>query len=763
MNTQKKTLLIVSALFIIMIALIGAASRMIAMESFSRLEEQNLQVNVQRAQNGIGDILESMKALATDWAFWNDTYNFVSDRNAEYIETNMSDAAISVLKVNFMVFVNTSGEVVYAKFLDWENEKEIAEPENLLKTLLSVPKLSVHTDKDSCTAGVILTRQFPVLTVSKAILKSDFTGPVRGTLIIGRFLNISEIRRLGNLTHLSLDIRICDDPNLPDDFQTAYNYIGQRGIQIPTIPLNPEFAAGYAVQNDLNGKPAFILKVTKSRDIYQLGQETITLHILSLLIIGLFFILLTLSALHRIVLSPLRQLNAEVDKIGRIEDLSIRISTSRRDEFGNFTDTVNRMLEHLEESASELQQRNKELELEIRERQTAENALRESEERYRSIYNKTPVMLHSIDTEGSLFSVSDYWLEVFGYERSEVIGQKIRDFFTEESRRYSRELVLPQFIRTGFVKDIDFQIVKKNGEIRDVLLSSIYERDKNGKPLRSLSVMVDVTERRKAEEELIKAKALAEERSRAAEAANRAKSEFLANMSHEIRTPMNSVLGFADLLSGMVKDETGKSWLRAIQSGGKSLLRIINDILDLSKIEAGKLEIKYEPVNIYTIFNEIRQIFYLKMSEKGLDFISDISADIPEYLLLDEVRLRQVLFNLIGNAVKFTEKGYVKISVRGERSEVRGESPLTPDPEPLTPHLNLVITVEDTGIGISDEFQKKIFEPFSQADGQSTRKYGGTGLGLAISRRLVEMMLILTLFVVWALGMSVQVSDLNPG
>ena len=214
----------------------------------------------------------------------------------------------------------------------------------------------------------------------------------------------------------------------------------------------------------------------------------------------------------------------------------------------------------------------------------------------------------------------------------------------------------------------------------------------------------------------------------AAEAANRAKSEFLANMSHEIRTPMNAVLGFADLLSGMVKDEKAKSYLDAVQAGGKTLLNIINDILDLSKIEAGKLEIRYEPVNIHTFFSEIRQIFYLKMSEKGLDFITDISADIPEYLLLDEIRLRQVLFNLIGNAVKFTEKGYVKISA------CRDARPC------VSAHLNLVITVEDTGIGISDEFQKKIFEPFSQADGQSTRKYGGTGLGLAITRHLVEMM-----------------------
>jgi two-component system sensor histidine kinase EvgS len=214
----------------------------------------------------------------------------------------------------------------------------------------------------------------------------------------------------------------------------------------------------------------------------------------------------------------------------------------------------------------------------------------------------------------------------------------------------------------------------------------------------------------------------------AAEAANRAKSEFLANMSHEIRTPMNAILGFTELLSSSVKDEQQQSWLQAIQSGGKSLLTLINDILDLSKIEAGKLEIQYHPVNPHTIFNEIRQIFAMRISEKNLEFITDIAKDIPESLLLDEARLRQVLFNLIGNAVKFTESGYIKISATCEMQN-----------DNFT-RCTLRFALEDTGIGIAPESQEKIFEAFLQQDGQSTRKYGGTGLGLAITKRLVEMM-----------------------
>jgi signal transduction histidine kinase/CheY-like chemotaxis protein len=214
----------------------------------------------------------------------------------------------------------------------------------------------------------------------------------------------------------------------------------------------------------------------------------------------------------------------------------------------------------------------------------------------------------------------------------------------------------------------------------------------------------------------------------AAEAASRAKSEFLANMSHEIRTPMNAIMGFTELLSSLVKEERQKRYIQMIQSSGKSLLMLINDILDMSKIEAGKLDIRYEPSDIHHLFDEIRQFFAIKISQKNLDFITEISKDIPRSLLIDEVRFRQVLFNLIGNALKFTEKGYVKVLAdRIYTTEDRGR-------------LDLIIVVEDTGIGIAPDAKEKIFEAFTQQEGQSTRKYGGTGLGLTISKRLTEMM-----------------------
>lgn len=214
-----------------------------------------------------------------------------------------------------------------------------------------------------------------------------------------------------------------------------------------------------------------------------------------------------------------------------------------------------------------------------------------------------------------------------------------------------------------------------------------------------------------------------------AEKANQAKSEFLANMSHEIRTPLNAVIGLSELLQNTIKDEKQQNYIKTIHSAGKSLLLIINDILDLSKIEAGKLELHYKPIRLHDIINEIKMIFIPAIHNKEIEFFIDIPEDIPELILFDEVRMRQILLNLVGNAVKFTEQGYVKLTIKAAPSSSADRS-----------LINLYISVADSGIGIPESEQKKIFEAFTQISGQSIKKYGGTGLGLSITKKLVEMM-----------------------
>ncbi len=212
-----------------------------------------------------------------------------------------------------------------------------------------------------------------------------------------------------------------------------------------------------------------------------------------------------------------------------------------------------------------------------------------------------------------------------------------------------------------------------------------------------------------------------------AETANKTKSQFLANMSHEIRTPLNSIIGFTDLLENKFRNEKAKHHLNSIRVSGKTLLALINDILDLSKIEAGKMEIKYAPVDVGLLFEEIKNIFSLRIRQKSIKLHASIDKNVPKTLVLSETRLRQVLFNVVGNAIKFTRKGSVKIRVSAGRPKLKS--------------IDLVIDVVDTGIGITPEDREKIFEAFQQSNLQEADKKGtGTGLGLTISKRLIEKM-----------------------
>lgn len=212
-----------------------------------------------------------------------------------------------------------------------------------------------------------------------------------------------------------------------------------------------------------------------------------------------------------------------------------------------------------------------------------------------------------------------------------------------------------------------------------------------------------------------------------AEAADRAKSTFLANMSHEIRTPMNAILGYSRLLAKETANPREAEYLEIVQTSGLNLLALIDDILDLSKIEVGKMKLVYHPMSPQNLFNEIENIFRIKTKENNIDFIIDIDPGIPGTLIMDETRLRQILFNLVGNAVKFTNTGHVRLSVHKEAFS------------PVNNTVDLIFTITDTGIGILEDQIESIFKAFEQQPGQSS-KFGGTGLGLTITRRLVEMM-----------------------
>ena len=379
-------------------------------------------------------------------------------------------------------------------------------------------------------------------------------------------------------------------------------------------------------------------------------------------------------------------------------------------------------------------------------RKKAESDLDDSETRYRFLFENSIVAVYTIDVKGNFTSLNRACEELIGYSRKEIIGENFTKYLTPEYI----ELIFNDFnnlFKTEKpIHNSNYDIIRKNGEIRSVeLCVNIIKR--GGLIEGFQGTAIDITERKLGEIELSKSKDAMElanlelaatnlelemsnlqtkEMAVEAEAANRAKSEFLANMSHEIRTPLNSIIGMVDLVLDMDPGPGQKKFLKMAMSSSYSLLDIINDILDFSKIEAGKMQLENTGFNLIDTIHGLCDTLSHRAHEKGIEFLLDIDPDVPVNLVGDPTKLRQVMVNLVGNAIKFTDEGEIELSI-GVDDESDGVA-------------RLHIFVRDTGMGIPEEKKDVILESFTQADGSTTRKFGGTGLGLAISKSLVEMM-----------------------
>lgn len=360
----------------------------------------------------------------------------------------------------------------------------------------------------------------------------------------------------------------------------------------------------------------------------------------------------------------------------------------------------------------------KQLERDIDERIRIEDALRKSEEKYRDILVTMDDGYFETDLNGCLRFFSPSVAKILDYPEEELPGMNYEKFTSPAyiSRVFG---TFHKIFLTGEPARLDWQFVKKNGDVAyvDAFIKPL--KDLQGNVLGFRGVGRDITERLKGEEELIKAKAAAEE-------ATLAKSQFLANMSHEIRTPLNGVIGMTEIALDMNTDETLNGILNIINREADSLLDVINDILDFSKMEAGRMGIESIPFDLRATFDNVADGFAVRAFQKGIELIAFLNTDVPSLLMGDPGRLRQILVNLIGNAIKFTPAG--EVYLKGELLEDKGED------------VRIRFSVRDTGIGIPRDKQDSIFESFTQADGSTTRKFGGTGLGITISRMLVEMM-----------------------
>jgi two-component system, sensor histidine kinase and response regulator len=434
------------------------------------------------------------------------------------------------------------------------------------------------------------------------------------------------------------------------------------------------------------------------------------------------------SRLQQAISGPVLELARTAFAVTMENDYTIRAHKTTNDEIGFLYDQFNEMLDRIQRRDVALKEHREELEKRVSERtadlrnkmeqvQAAEEAVRKGKARLQAVLESVDDVIIELDGDGVYINVWNQRDELLMTTREEMVGRSVEDLLSPELAQAVRE-ALVRILQTGKTETTEYPVSVRAGTRWFAARMTRIPAEEGVRPT-VCAVVRDITESREAAEELKRAK-------EAAEAASEAKSEFLANMSHEIRTPMNGILGMTELTLDTELTHEQREYLKTVKNSADALLIVINDILDFSKIEAGKLEFDRVDFNLWKSLGETMETLALRAHQRGLEFACRIRPQVEEWVMGDPGRLRQVLVNLIGNAIKFTEKGEVVLEVSKDAQDETGAL--------------LHFAVRDTGIGIPAEKQSLIFGAFTQADSSMSRRYGGTGLGLAITCRLVEMM-----------------------
>jgi PAS domain S-box-containing protein len=470
----------------------------------------------------------------------------------------------------------------------------------------------------------------------------------------------------------------------------ATSIVGHNMVLFQPVTLHDESIGAIFIEADL-------------KDLN--GRLTRFLEIDFLVLFGSLTVAFLLSSrLQRVISGPIQELADTALSVSTQENYSIRATKRGNDEIGLLFDQFNGMLDRLQQRDLALQSAHDTLEKSVAERTSYLNAL----------IQNSPLGILVLDSEQKVQLCNPAFEKLFEYPRGEIVGKSIISLFSGvEPLLEGHRLALDE---TPI--NLVSRVQRKDQSFLDIEVHSVGLMV-NGKLLGSLGLYQDISARKRAEEEMQRAKDAAEE-------ASRAKSEFLANMSHEIRTPLNGVIGMADLALDTELTAEQREYLDTVKMSADSLLTVINDILDFSKIEAGKVDLDMAKFDLRDNLERILKTLSLRADEKGLELLCEIAPDVPGVVNGDSSRLDQVIINLVSNAIKFTHEGEVALNVQLQTRE--GNDCI------------LHFTVTDTGIGVPLEKQTIIFDPFTQADSSTTRKYGGTGLGLTISARLVGMM-----------------------
>ncbi|HEX2913444.1 MAG TPA: CHASE4 domain-containing protein [Chloroflexia bacterium] len=490
MKIRAKTFLTISLTLLSTILLLTLALSLILSDSFNKIEEENSRDNVRRVQAALNEEITSLETTDIDWAEWDDSYNFVKDKNEEYIKSNLTDYSLSRLKLRLIVYANSENQLVYAKGVDTSNATETVLPPDFLPFLRPDSPLFKHTTIPSAVKGLVSLKEGPLLVVARPILTSDGKGPVSGTLIMARALDQKVIKTLSERTQFAITLQPYDSTDLASDIVVARSAIPlEQKDYIHVQPEGDRSIDGFTILRDITDKPVMLLEVESAREIYQQGQVSVHYVLLALLIVGLVSILMTFLILEKSVLSRLMHLSLEVKAIGKSNDFNGRVQLDGRDEVYNLSVSINQMLDALSEAQAKQQ---------------------ESEKRYRQLVELSPDAI-LVQSEGKLLFINSAGAKLLETPSAEtLLGEDLQKYLPENQRNYyleylkqvtrepdkpilaSGQLIIPE---KGLI-DVEFcsvPLVYSGQPATQTILRDITERKRTSEALRAEKERLDVT------------------------------------------------------------------------------------------------------------------------------------------------------------------------------------------------------------------------------------------------------------------------------
>lgn len=697
MTLRSKTLIIVGVAIVGLIGVLYVASRVIALASFAELEERAASQNVEQVLSSVSEELSILDTTVYDWASWDDTYSFMDNENPEYVRSNLLDDTFVALRLNVLLLVDPSGWITFGKAFDLQSEQQSALPEGLMEHLSPEGLLLSPEDTRGKVAGVLLLDEGAMLLSSRPILTSEDQGPMRGTLIMGRYLDSGEVDRLAETAHLSVAVRPFDDPRASAEFQAVRAGLS-KGVSTLVRPLSEESIGGYALLKDIYGDHSLVLGVEMPRPIYEQGQATMHYFMWVVTVIGLALGAITLLLLDRQILSRLGRLSKGASGIGASSDVVGQVPLTGDDELSTVGGGISGMLERLEKAQADR---------------------RESEERFRRMADNIQDGIVIIE-QGRVAYVNDRACEIFGYPRDELVKLGPARVAAPDEKERVRLMMEQAHERGGELEDLEFWIVRKDGT-RRCIHSRYSQSGADDGPLVQYVIATDVTERKQAEAELKshseRLEQMVEERTRELREAQeelirRGKLAVLGQLAggvgHELRNPLGVISNAVYFLQMTLAeaDETTREYLDIIASQVQTASKIVSDLLDLSRIRSAEKE---ETTVSELVFEALER----QPAPDGVEARAELAGDVPP-VFVDARQIVQVLVNVFSNAYdSMPEGGQVTVDANADGDFV-------------------YLSVTDSGCGMSEETMRKLFEPLF------TTKAGGIGLGLAVSKSLVE-------------------------